>query len=152
MTKTPSNLRIALWLFPVVLVVGGFLAATPWLKSLDDNLVLLLTAAAAVFVMGYAVYLSARFRSGLDEVQKASSDFAAQWGPSAGHIAFVLLLLLPPFGTFMTSIVTDVAADPGTTVDPTVVVFSMAMGFVGVVLLQSVGTVVVSATWWMTKR
>ncbi len=152
MTTTPRILRTALWLSPVVLIVGGFFAATPWLKSLDDTTVMLLAAAASTLVMGYGVYLSAHFQRRLDEVQKASASFAAQWSPYVGSIAFVLLLLLTPFGAFMTSIVTDVAADPGATVDRTVVVFSMIMGFMGFVLLKAVGTIVLNATWWMAKR
>lgn len=154
MTPTRKFPRLAVWLFPVVivLVVGGFFAAMPWLKSLDKAAALLITAAVAVLVMGYSLYVSTRWQRSLDEVQKASAGFATQWGMAGGSIAFALLPLFPPFQSLMVSLVTRFAAAPGTTVETSVVVFSMTLGFMGVVLLQTIGTLIMSVIWWNARR
>jgi hypothetical protein len=38
------------------------------------------------------------------------------------------------------------------TVDRSVVVFAMALGFMGVVMLQAIATVVVNVIWWKSKQ
>ncbi|SRR5258708_5845638 len=111
---------------------------------------ILVTVAVAIFGMSYANYLSFRAQRRLDEVQKAGAAFAAQWGAPAGQAAFGLLLVLPPFTDFATAVVSKFVADLGMTVDGTVV--SLAFGFLGVVLLQTIGTVVVHAIWRTVKR
>ena len=55
----------------------------------------------------------------------------------------MLLLFLPPFKDFMTSLVIQFGGPgPGMTVDRSVVVFAMALGFMSVVMLQSIATIV----------
>ena len=152
MVAMPKIGRRALWILPVVLVPATFFAAIPWLKTISQPMALLVTAAAVIFVMSYANYLSFRAQRGLDEVQRAGAAFAAQWGVPAGQAVFCLLLVLPPFKAFTTTVVSRVAADPGVTLDGTVVVATLALGFCGVVLLQAIGTVVVQAIWWTVKR
>lgn len=152
MTTTRKMGRGALWILPVVLVPVAFFAAIPWLKTISQPMAILFTAAVVIFFMSYVNYLSFRSQRRLDEVQKAGGAFAAQWGAPAGQAAFGLLLVLPPFIDFTTAVVSKFAADPGMTVDRTVVVFSLALGFFGVVLLQAIGTAVVLAVWWTDKR
>ena len=152
MTAATKVGRGALWILPVVLVPITFFAAIPWLKTISQPMVLLVTAAMVIFVMSYANYLSFRAQRRLDEVQKAGAAFAAQWGAPAGQVAFGLLLVLPPFKDVTTAVVSKVAGHPGMTVDGTIVVVSMALGFCAVVLLQSVGTAVVHAIWWKVRR
>ena len=144
--------RIALWASPVVIVVVGFLTTAQWLKSIDELLMQLVGAAAAIFVMGYAVYVSIRCQRGQDEVQRASAGFAVLWGGAAGSIAFVLLMILPPFQTLLTDVVAEFEGGPGTPVDTDVVALSAMLGFMAVVLLQTIGTIVVNAIWWMRKQ
>jgi hypothetical protein len=152
MTTASKMGRGALWFLPIVLVPAALFAAIPWLKTIGHPMVILVTAAVVIFVMSYTNYLSFRSQRRLDEVQRAGVAFAAQWGPPAGQAAFGLLLVLPPFKDFMTAVVDKVAVDPGMTVDGTVVVVSLALGFCGVVLLQAIGTVVVQAIWWKVKQ
>jgi hypothetical protein len=78
--------------------------------------------------------------------------FAAQWGAPAGQAAFALLLVLPPFQDVATTIVSKFAADSGMNVKGTVVVFALALGFIAVVLLQTIGTIIVHTLWWTDKR
>ena len=65
---------------------------------------------------------------------------------------FALLLVLPPFKDFATAIVSKFPVHPGMTVDGTVVLISLALGFCGVVLLQAIGTAIVHTIWWTVKR
>lgn len=152
MTATPKMGRNALLVLPAVLVPVAFFAAMPWLKNLDRTTVLLITAATAIFEMAYANYLSYRAQRGLDEVQRAGGAFAHQWGAPAGHVIFVLLLLLPPVQEAVSALVTRFAADHGAGSDRMVVVLAMMLGFCAVVLLQAIGACVVQAIWWSAKR
>ena len=138
-------------------VVGGAVAlatAKPWLKAtIGDTMFDLVAAAGAILAVGYASYFAARIHGGLDEVHKASAEFAARWSIPAGQAAFCLLLLLPPVKDLMTSLVIEFGGPgPGMTVDRSVVVFAMVLGFVGVVLLQAIATVVFNVIWWKSKQ
>ena len=153
MTTTPKMGRVALGLLPIVLVPVAFLVAARWLKLFDEKMLSLAAAATAIFVVSYATYFAIRWQRGLDEVQKASGGFGGQWGTMAGTMAFVLLLVLPPFGDLATALVRDWSGDPGRS--------RGAEGCrtrdgvrvqLGVVLLQAIGNVVATAIWWMAKR
>lgn len=151
MTSAPKMGRGVLWVLPLVLVPAAFAASLPWLTTISKTAALLITAAATIFVMGYAHYLGFRSQRGLDEVQRAGAAFAAQWGAPAGQAAFALLLLLPPFKDLATTLVGRVA-DPATSAAGTLVLVAMALAFCTVVLLQAIGTVVAHAFWWTIKR
>ena len=142
----------ALWILPLLLAPAAFLAAVPWLKTISQSSAIGLTVALVIFVLSYSNYLAYRHQRGLDEVQKAGGAFAAQWGAPAGQAAFALLLVLPPFQDVATTIVSRFAADSGATVKGTVVVFALALGFIAVVMLQTIGTVIVHTLWWTDKR
>ena len=76
-----------------------------------------------------------------------------RYGTTAGTFAFALLLMLPPFKDFATAFVIEHGRPgPGMTVDRSVVVFAMTLGFIGVSLLQMVGVTAVSAIWWKAKQ
>jgi hypothetical protein len=146
--------RLALGFLAVVLLVVAVIAAKPWLKpTIGRPMFSLVVAVVTILGMGYANYLSFRIHRGLDEVHKASAEFAARWSMPAGQAAFALLLFLPPFEDFMTSLVIEFGGPgPGMTVDRSVVVFAMALGFMGVVMLQGISTIVFNAIWWRSKQ
>jgi hypothetical protein len=146
--------HLALGFLAVVLLVVAVIAAKPWLKpTIGRPMFSLVVAAVTILGMGYANYLSFRSHRGLDEVHKASAEFAARWSLPAGQAAFALLLFLPPFKDFMTSLVIEFGGPgPGMTVDRSVVVFAMALGFMGVVMLQGISTIVFNAIWWRSKQ
>jgi hypothetical protein len=147
--KPKSILRV----LPLVLVPVVFLAAIPWLKStVGGPMVNLAAAATAIFLMGYATYISVRQQRGLDEVQRAGGQYAAQWGLQVGPIALVLLIMLPPFQDFATAIVSGLASEPGDVADRKVVMLAMTMGLCGVVLFQSIATVIVNVMWLSSKE
>jgi hypothetical protein len=149
-TRSPAA-RARLWtIVPVLLLAFGFVFAAPWLKSTVGPTTLALAAAAlAVMVMGYANLVAYRYEAGLDEVQRAGASFATKWGTSAGQVAFVVLMLLPPVRDWAISTVTGLvgAADNGATA-----IAFIFFGFCGVVLLQTVGTLVVSVLWFKSKQ
>ena len=145
--------RTLLWFAPIPIVMAVFFASLPWLKELDDAVVRSITVASSVFVMAWAIFVSTRVERGLDEVQQASNRFGVRYGMTAGSFAFALLLMLPPFKDFATAFVIEFGnPGPGMTVDRSVVVFAMALGFIGVSLLQLIGMIVMTAIWWKAKQ
>jgi len=144
--------QAVLWVLPLVVLGVAVFAAIPWLQTISQPIAILITAAVVIFGMSYGNYLGYRAMRGLDEVEKAGADFAAQWGAPLGHAAFCLLLVLPPFQNFMTAVVSGLAAGPGRAVDVTVVVTTLSFGFFAIVLLESVGRVIVQVLWWTFKR
>lgn len=141
------------WYLPPVVVVGVFFGSLPWLKEADDGLVSLAATAASLSVIVWAILLSLRVERSLDEVQRASQRFAVRYGMTAGTMAFALLLMVAPFKDFATAFVIAYGKPgPGMTVDRSVVVFAMMLGFIGVTLLQLVGTLVMTAIWWRAKQ
>jgi hypothetical protein len=149
MTAAPKTGRFARGFLSIVLISVAFLAAVPWLKSIDRTVSSVVGAAMSIFVMTYANYFA--FRGG-DEVQQASAGFAAKWGVPAGQAAFVLILMLTSFNNFTAAIVAAFAGDAGMTADRHVVVVAMMLGCWGVVLMQTIGIAFVNALWWIAKR
>lgn len=151
MSVSQNQGRCALRLMPVLLVPIALLAAAPWLKTaVGATATVILGGAAAIFVVSYANYISFLAQRRQDEVQKASTSFATQWGAAAGQIAFVVLLTLPPALDLATSLVRNLAGDPAAA--RPVVVFAMTIGFCALVLLQGIGALLVRALWWQDKR
>ena len=142
-----------LWYLPPVVIVVAFFASLPWLEGLDKVVVRVTTTVAALSVMAWAVVVSRRVERGLDEGQQAGQGFAMRYGTTAGSLAFALLLMLPPFRDFATTFVIRFGnPGPGMTVDRSVVVFAIMLGFIGVTLLQVIGWTVMTALWWKAKR
>ncbi len=147
---TSKALRCTLAVLPLAIVPVAFLAAGPWLKTaFGTTVTLVAAAAAAIFVMGYSLYLSARWERGLDEVQTAGGTFAAKRGMTIGPVIFALLLLLPPFLDMMTAVIGDAA---GVAANRKVVTLAMTFGFGAVVILQTIAMIVINLLWWRARR
>jgi hypothetical protein len=149
--------RLALGLLAFALLaiaLATIAAAKPWLKpTIGDTMFDLLLLAVGMVVMGYASSLASRIHRGMDEVHQASAGFAARWSIPAGQAAFVLLMFLTPVKDFMLSLVLEFGGPgPGMTVDRSVVKFAMMLGFMGVVGLQAIATVVLNVIWWKSKQ
>ncbi len=147
---TTLNIRkigsCAIWLSPVIIVPVTFLAATPWLEQQPDALTLSLAAAAALFVMAYSLFLSARVNRQLDEVQVAGQRFSSTWGMTVGSVAAVIVMMIPP----LMNALADAALRLGTESPEESVKLGITFGFMLVVVLQLIGTGAVSL-WW-TRR
>jgi hypothetical protein len=140
--------RRALWFLPVVIVVVGFFAAIPWLKQQNDSFVLVASAVAAIFVMGYAHFISRRLQRGLDEVQIASQGFASSRGWAWGAMATVLLLMLPPVTNLLIDLANTLSAGSPERSDRGAVHLALYFGFMLAVLMQAVCVCVAAAIWW----
>ncbi len=142
-----------LGLLVFLLLIAALATAKPWLKATIGDIAFDLTVAAvAILGLGWANYHASRFHRRLDEVQRAAAEFAARWSLPAGQAAFCLLLFLPPVLNLMTSLVIEYGGPgPGNTIDRSVVKFAMVLGFMGVVMLQGIATVVFNAIWWKSK-
>ena len=139
--------RAALWGSPVVIVVAGFVAAVPWLKQQSDAVVLILGAAAGIFVMGYAHFLAHRVQQRFDEVQIAGQGFAMTRGSGWGTTAAVLLLLLPPVTNPLIDLANTMSTGSPDMSDRGAVRVALVFGLILVVLVQSIGVFVASAIW-----
>ena len=135
--------RWALWFSPIVIVPVAFFALVPWLKQQNDAISLGTTAAVAIFVMGYSFFLAARVNRRLDEVEIAGQRFAQAQGLTIGSFAAVLVMLFPPW---MNALV-DLANTIGAGSPDTAVKLGITIGFMLVVLLQTLGMAAV-AIWW----
>ena len=141
---SPRTRRHALKALPLIVVPAVFLTSGPWLKTvIGATMTTWAAAAASIFVMGYAWYLSICVQRGQDEVQRAGADFAAKWGVTAGQIGFFVLLALPPFQNMVGELVNQPRGK---------LLLGMTIGAVGVVLLQALGTVAANLLWWKSHR
>jgi len=139
--------RRALWSSPVVIVVVGFFAAIPWLKQQTDTFVLVLSAVAAIFVMGYALFISHRLQRHLDEVQIASQGFASSRGWVWGVMATNLLLMLPPVANWLIDVANNLSTGSADVSDRGAVHVALFFGVMLVVLTQLIAIMVASAIW-----
>jgi hypothetical protein len=137
----------------LALVMGGFVAAAPWLReNFGATMLSVASLALVVLVLGVTEYFAQRYNRGLDEVQKASQGFAVRWGASAGQIVFILLLMLPPFHDFAASLIHGFVGDAEMSDHDRVVALAMVFGFGSLVLLQTIGTFVFGAIWWTRSQ
>lgn len=82
-------------------------------------------------------------------MQQASAGFAAQRVMRAGQAAFVLLLMLPPFGDLAAGLVGEWAGVP---VDRSVAVLAMTVGFCMLAALHAGALMALASSWWMARR
>ena len=139
--------RRALLISPVVIVVVGFFAVLHWLKPQNVTFVLVLTAVFSIFVMGYTSFIARRVQRTLDEVQIASQGFASFRGYSWGAGATVLLLMLPPVTNWLIGLANMLSTGSPDRSNRASVQLALSFGFILVVLMQMVCTIVASAIW-----
>ncbi len=145
--------RCALWFSPLLVVIVGFLSAIPWMKQQSDALVMTLTAAVSIFVMGYSVFLANRQQRRLDEVQIASQGFATSRGWTWGAMATVVLLTLPPVANGLVDLANRMGTGSPDTSDRDAVRLALFFGFMLVVFMQLIAVMVASAIWqWRMAR
>lgn len=138
--------RYALWFAPLVIVPVALLAAIPWLKQQDKAISLWIAAATAIFVMSYSIYLSMRVTRRLDEVEIAGQRFAQAQGWTIGMFAAGLVMVIPPAMNALADLATGIGAG---SLEKTARV-AIAIGFVMVTVLQTLG-IVVASIWWRRR-
>jgi hypothetical protein len=144
MTRHPPSkfAKTALWA-PILIVPVAFFASLPWLEEQSDTVILGIAAAAATFVMGYGTFLSGRANRRLDEVEIAGQRFALTKGMTIGTFVAVAVMTLPATMNLMVNVANALA---GGSPDKAVRL-GVFIGFILVVLLQTLGSVAVSF-WW----
>lgn len=135
--------RGALWAAPLVIPPVVFFASIPWLKQQDAAIALGIAAATAIFVMGYSAFLAARVNRRLDEVEVAGQRFATTQGWTIGIFAAGLVMIFPP----ALNALADLANTFGAGSPDVAVRVAIVIGFVMVVILQTLGMVAASI-WW----
>lgn len=140
-------------LFAAALVPGGiFLAAIPWLKEQPDSLVFLLAGVTAVIAVAAGLAHSILNDRASDEWHRSGARFATQWGWLTGLSLMAVLVALPPFHDLIFSTVSwaaiNLAHEP--VPDREVVILTFTLGFIAVVIMQTIATVVMSI-WWFSR-
>jgi hypothetical protein len=137
----------------LALVMAAFVAAAPWLRAtIGAPMLYVVSVALMIFVLGYGGYFQFRQARGMDEVLRASQEFAVRWGAAAGQMAFILLLFLPPFQDFAIAVVNKFAGLAGAPMHGAAIIFAMFFGFGALVLLQAIGTFVFGIIWWKRSQ
>lgn len=144
---------ILLMVLGLALVMTVFITTAPWLKAtLGAPTVVVISVALCVIVLSVSEFFAHRFNRGLDEVQMESQRFATRWGAHAGQLVFILLLILPPFQDFATSLIRGFVGDADMNDHDRVVTLAMVFGFGSLVLLQTIGTFVFNIIWWKRSQ
>ena len=139
--------RRALWISPIVIVVGGFIAALHWLKPQNAWFVMVLTAAMSIFVMGYTSILARRVQRRLDEVQIAHQEFANSRGWVWGLCATSLLLTLPPVTNLLIDLASMLSTGSPDRSNRTSVQVALFFGLALVALIQMVCIIIAAVIW-----
>lgn len=147
-TNTPVTIaRRALLVAPIVAIPIAFFAAIPWLKQQDQTVALAIAGATAILVMGYSAVLAARATRRLDEVELAGQRFAQAQGWTIGIIAGGLVLVFPPAMNALTELANGLAGAMGDGSPEVAVRTAIVIGFMMVIILQTLGMVAASI-WW----
>lgn len=135
----------------LVVVPIVFLSAIPWLKEQPDWLVLTLGGVASLTEVGGAILLMARKDRESDEWHKDAARFGSFWGWIIGAGIVPLLLVLPPFQSLVVTLAR--ASDAEAVITDRAALLIFLMGFVGLVLLQTLCTGLLSLFWriWMSR-
>jgi hypothetical protein len=144
--------RRALWISPVVIVIGGFFAALHWLKPQNATFVMVLSAAVAIFGMGYCSFLARRMQRRLDEVQIAHQEFANSRGWVWGLGVASLLLMLPPVTDWLIHLANMLSTGSPDRSNRTSVQVALFFGLTLVALVQTVCIIVAAVIWERRMR
>ena len=127
----------------------AFLAAIPWLKAQPDGVVYLFAGIAATVTVLCSFALAIMEDRNMDEWHRAAARFASQWGWIAGGGFVALLLALPPVHQAIVAASGWLAgiASP----DRTLVLMAFTLGFMAVVLAQTICTWTLSVIWRSRK-
>lgn len=123
----------------------AFVAAIPWLKDQPDGLVYIVTAIAAMTVLGASLRLGIVRERGADEYERMGARFASHWGMVAGGSSVALLIALPPVQELLVALAGAFA--PEAVIDRPLVLLMFTAGFVACVLAQMIFNLLLGALW-----
>jgi hypothetical protein len=144
--------RLALLFSPIPIVAVGFLAGLWWFRP-SRVIAEVLTAVAAIFVVGYGGFVGKRESGRWDEVQRAGWGFGsahAGWG----FVATMLLLMVPPVMNGLIDLVNAVVAHAGhhrlspDVANHVAVQLAFWFGITLLTLMQTLASLVATIVWW----
>lgn len=138
------------WVLAAAIIAPiSFLAAIPWLKEQSDGTVYLFAGIAATITVLCSFALSILEERKMDEWHRTAARFASQWGWITGSGIVALLLALPPFHDAIIAMAGSLArvAEP----DRVLVLLAFTLGFMAVVLMQTICTWTLSVIWRSRK-
>jgi len=138
------------WMLAAAIIVPAvFLATIPWLKNQPDVVVYLFAGIAATITVLCSLALAVIEDRRMDEWHRTAARFASQWGWLTGGALVAILLALPPVHDAIIGASGALAGvvDP----DRTLVLMAFMLGFIAVILIQSLCTMVLSFLWRSRK-
>ncbi|MAT36035.1 MAG: hypothetical protein CMK06_13005 [Ponticaulis sp.] len=128
-----------------------FAISMAWLRDLPDWLVFTLAIMMGLTVMFSTLSLAAVSLESTDEWHREAAKFGAQWGWPMGAALFPFVLILPPAKKLIANFASSL--DQGISISQEAALMIFMMGFICVVVLQAVCTMVAGLLWrlWMSR-
>lgn len=139
--------RSVLLFSPIPIAAIGFMTSLYVFKPRNTAMVLVLSAAMAIFVMVYAGFLARRVQRRMDEVQLASQAFSTAHGWVWGMGIMTLLLVVPPVTNPLIDLANWMATGSADKSNRASMLVAIAFGYMLVVVLQTLCIVVASMIW-----
>jgi hypothetical protein len=139
--RTLSRLMIA----TAVLTPTTFLLAIPWLKNQSEGMVFLLAFIAATITVVSSMVLAVLKDQRMDEWHRTAARFSNQWGWLVGAGIFALLMGIPPIQKLVYTVALHISHNG--IIDEQTVILTFMFGFMSVVMLQTLSTVILSVVW-----
>jgi hypothetical protein len=120
-----------------------------WLDRQPDQVVFLLTGSASALVIVAGNLLAILQERKMDEVNRTNMRFSVHWGWALGTSLVALLLAFPPFHDVIMSLAANWADAPNP--DRTLVLLTFMLGFMSLVIAQTIFTALLSIGWTLWK-
>lgn len=134
------------WLAAAAIIAPiSFLVSMPWLKGQSDMVVYAAAGAAAFIVIAASMMLAILKDGEMDEWHRSAGRFASQWGWITGGSVIALLLAVPPVQDLIVHTASTFAGDGA--FDRSAVLLTFTLGFMAVMVAQSISTVVLNLIW-----
>lgn len=139
-----SNLKLIVLSIAAPLVI---LVLFPWLNEQPDFVVFLAAGLAVLWSLTLSVIVSLRADRSADEWQRGGTRLSFFWGGIAGTVVVTLMLALPAFHSLIVRVAAWGQGIPVQDVDRPVVVLAFTAGFVTVILIQTLCSLVFFGFW-----
>lgn len=149
-TKTSSSWVTRGLIVGMVVPPILFLGSAPWLATLNRDLVFLVAGFASVSVLGSSLAMAIIKDRQSEEWVRTSARFSGHWGFVGGGTVLALLLALPPFQNWITSVAASLTSGESNDLH---VIMAFTAGFLACVFLQMIAVLVIGAGWrvWMSR-
>ncbi len=150
LSTLPRPVLGLLAILPIALVVTAVVSAIPWLKTLPDGAAYAFSIGAAIFTIGWSLFVAFLTRRRQDEVERYSERVGLQYGFLGGTIAVALALCLPGAADVIGAAANSVAVRLKGDAD-TAPVLAFVAGMAALAFAQSIGAIIACHIWWKAK-